>query len=206
MAVGQRFSPPRRQAAIWAVIAPRPLRSALRRHLADLEMASIHVIGTLPVHGLRAAAARAWGATIHPTVTIYHGWEVRGSRTLAIGARSSIGNDAILDARGGLTIGEDVNLSTGVHIWTGQHDWNSPDFAYVAAPVAVGNRVWLSARVTVLPGVRIGEGAVVAAGAVVTRDVPPYALAAGVPAKVIGERRRDLRYRLPDRRRKQWWW
>jgi len=62
--------------------------------------------------------------------------------------------------------------------------------------VVVGDYVWIGARATILPGVTIGRGAVVAAGALVSRDVPPYAVVGGVPAKVIGERARDLRYTL----------
>ena len=60
----------------------------------------------------------------------------------------------------------------------------------------IGDWAWLSFRSTILPGVTIGEGAVVAAGAVVTRDVPPYAIVAGIPARVVGERPRELDYDL----------
>ena len=147
-----------------------------------------------------------WGATIHPDATVSHGYEVRKARRLTIGARSSIGNGAILDARGGITIGADVNLSTDVHIWTGQHDWKSPDFAYVSAPVVIGDRAWISTRVTILPGCTIGEGAVVAAGALVSGDVAPFTLVGGVPAKKLADRPRDLTYQLPPRRSKPWWW
>jgi acetyltransferase-like isoleucine patch superfamily enzyme len=125
---------------------------------------------------------------------------------LVIGRNSSIGNDAILDARGSITIGDNVNLSTGVHIWTGQHDWASAEFRYVKAPVTIGDRVWLSDRTTILPGVTIGEAAVLAAGAVASKDVGAFDLAGGVPAKRIGKRPEDLTYDLPPARKKLWWW
>lgn len=173
---------------------------------ASFEMVSLRTIGMLPIHRIRVWAVRAWGGTIEPTVTLYHGFEIRSSRKLTIGARSSIGNDAILDARGVLTIGSDVNMSTGVHIWTAQHDWNHADFCLVKAPVVIGDRVWISDRATILPGVTIGDGAVVAAGAVVTKDVEPYVMVGGVPARKIGERRHDLTYSIPPARRKVWWW
>lgn len=169
-------------------------------------MASLVLAGKMPVHALRVATIRFWGGRVHPDATIYHGFEIRGAQHLRIGARSSIGNGAILDARAGITIGDDVNLSTAVHIWTGQHDPQSAEFAYESAPVTIGNRAWVSTRVTILPGVTIGEGAVVAAGAVVTSDVAPFTMVGGVPAKVIGSRTTSLRYRLPLRRLKPWWW
>lgn len=184
----------------------RKLAKARGGVLPALEMVSIHWIGKLPVHKLRVLALRAWGASIAPGVTIYHGIEVRNARGLVIGRNSSIGNDSILDARAGLIIGSNVNLSTGVHIWTGQHDWASPDFAYVSAPVTIGDRAWLSDRTAVLPGVNIGEGAVLAAGAVASKDVGAYELAGGVPAKPIGRRPDDLSYELPPARKKLWWW
>ena len=174
--------------------------------LPALEAATIHCVGKLPVHALRVLVLKAWGADIGPGVTIYHGIEVRNAKGLSIGRNSSIGNDAILDARGTLTIGENVNLSTGVHIWTGQHDWPSTAFRYVSAPVTIGDRVWLSGRTTVLPGVSIGEGAVLAAGAVASADIAAHDLAGGVPAKRIGRRPVDLNYDLPPARKKLWWW
>jgi len=169
-------------------------------------MVSIHVIGKLPIHALRVLVLKAWGARIGPGVTIYHGIEIRSARRLQIGANTSVGNDAILDARGGLVIGSNVNLSTGVHIWTAQHDWRSQDFGLDLGGVVVGDHAWLSDRVTVLPGVTIGEGAVVAAGGLVTRDVGPFQLVGGVPAKPLGVRPDNLTYDLPSSRHKVWWW
>lgn len=182
------------------------LKPAAATRKRDLEMASLHAIGKLPIHALRIAALKKWGATIGPGATFYHGFEVRNARGLRVGARASIGNDAILDARGGLDIGSNVNLSTGVQIWTGQHDWQSETFAYEKAPVTICDHVWLSARVIVLPGVTIGAGAVVAAGAVVSHDVDPYTLVGGVPAKKIGDRPSPMAYQLPPARQKPWWW
>jgi acetyltransferase-like isoleucine patch superfamily enzyme len=83
-----------------------------------------------------------------------------------------------------------------VWIWTLEHDPQSPAFATTGGPVVIEDYAWVSCRTVILPNVRIGRGAVVAAGAVVTRDVPDYAIVGGVPAKVIGERSRDLNYEL----------
>ncbi|HPU00025.1 MAG TPA: DapH/DapD/GlmU-related protein, partial [Armatimonadota bacterium] len=81
-----------------------------------------------------------------------------------------------------------------VHLITAQHDMNDPDFANVLAPIVIEDYVWIGSRATVLPGVRIGRGAVVAAGAVVTRDVAPLTVVGGVPARPIGERKPGMRY------------
>jgi maltose O-acetyltransferase len=115
---------------------------------------------------------------------------------IVIGDNSIVGHDAILDGRSGIWIGESVNLSSEAAIWTLQHDLQDPDFAAVGGPVHIEDRAWISFRATVLPGVRIGEGAVVAANATVTTDVAPYTIVGGTPATPIGVRSRDLRYDL----------
>jgi len=100
----------------------------------------------------------------------------------------------------GLYIGSNVSISEGTAIFTLEHDPNSPTFDNRGAPVRIADYVFLGARAIVLPGVTIGEGAVVGAGAVVTRDVAPFTIVAGVPAKPIGQRSRDLAYSLDYRK------
>ena len=158
------------------------------------------VAGYIPSRHLRRWVYRfLFGMRISRTAVIYGGAEIRSPRRIAIGEHTIIGHGAILDGRHGLRIGSNVNLSTGVWIWTAQHDPQSPDFASRGGPVVIGDYAWLSSRCTVLPGTRVGEGAVVAAGAVVTEDVPSYAIVGGVPARTIGHRTRDLRYELKGR-------
>jgi len=101
-----------------------------------------------------------------------------------------------LDGREGITFGENVNVGSHVSIYTRQHDVDSPHFDEVGAPVVVGTYAWIASHAVILPGVTIGEGAVVAAGSVVPSDVAPYTLVGGNPARVIRDRNRDLRYRL----------
>lgn len=182
------------------------LRHFLVERALDGEMLACSAAAHSPLHSSRIATLRAFGARIDRTSTVYHGFQARGVRHLAIGARSIIGDHAVLDARGGLTIGSDVNLSTGVQIWTAQHDWNSVDFAYVKASVRIGDRAWIGPGVIILPGTVIGTGAVVAAGAVARGTIPPHSLWAGIPARQIAERRQDLLYRLPTKSHKSWIW
>lgn len=180
-------------------------RWLVRLHAA-VELAGLKLIAYAPIHLLRVLALRAFGASISTTATVYHGFEVRCARKLSIGDRSSIGDGAVLDARGGLTIGDNVNMSSNVQIWSAQHDWKSSSFAFISAPVTIGNRAWIGPRVIILPGASIGEGSVIAAGAVVRGEVEPFCLVGGVPARKLGDRPRDIDYQLPTRRSKTLWW
>lgn len=107
---------------------------------------------------------------------------------LQIGSNSNINRAVVLDARGTLQIGSHVNISPEVMLLSAEHLVDSPDFEGVARPVVVQDRVWIATRAMILPGVTVGEGAVVAAGAVVRSDVAPWTIVAGVPAKVVGHR------------------
>jgi len=117
------------------------------------------------------------------------------SWSLRIGANSAINRRCYLDARQGIHIGNNVNVSPEVYILTYQHDPQSPAFASFGAPVVIEDHAWIGVRAILLPGAHIGEGAVVAAGAVVTGRVEPYTIVAGVPATVRKTRTRDLTYR-----------
>ena len=125
---------------------------------------------------------------------LYGTFHIRKPSKICIEEGSVIGHGVTLDGRNGITIGRNVNFSSEVMIWTMQHDYNDPKFGAVGGSVVIEDYAWISARAIVLPNVRIGHGAVVAAGAVVTKDVEPYAIVGGVPAKKIGNRNRDLDY------------
>jgi acetyltransferase-like isoleucine patch superfamily enzyme len=115
-------------------------------------------------------------------------------QSFTIGDYCHVNRDCILDARGGLRIGNSVSVSHRVNIMTGSHSVNSSMFRTKYLPIIIEDYVWLGVGCTILQNVRIGKGAVVCAGAVVTRDVAPYDIVAGVPAKVIGKRSRNLEY------------
>lgn len=112
-----------------------------------------------------------------------------------IGNNCVINREIYLDGRTGVEIGNNVNISFQTCILSLHHDHNSPDFAAIGAPVIIKDNAWIGARATLLPGVTIGEGAVVAAGAVVVQSVPDYTVVGGIPAKTIGERNRHLAYK-----------
>lgn len=159
-----------------------------------------------PSHHVRLWLYRhIYCAKIEPEVVVYFGTELRGSWNLTIGKGSIVGDNCILDARqGGIILGENVNISSNVSFYTDSHDYNDPLFRASATKVGgirVGNRAWIGPNAIVLHGVEIGEGAVVAAGAVVTKDVPPYTVVGGVPAKAIGRRTTTLEYNFSAKNR-----
>jgi acetyltransferase-like isoleucine patch superfamily enzyme len=156
------------------------------------------LIGHVPSHLARKMLYRRLGMSIGKRSSVYMGAEIRHPAAITVGDDTIIGHDAILDGRHGIRIGNNVNFSTGVWIWTVQHNHNDPFFGDVGGPVVIGDHAWISCRTVILPGVTIGEGAVVAAGAVVTKDVQPYTVVGGVPAKKIADRPRDIRYCLGD--------
>src|SRR5262249_37357736 len=84
-----------------------------------------------------------------------------------------------------------VSISDGTWLITGAHDISDPEFPAVYKPIVIEDHVWIGARATILPGVTIGKGAIITAGAVLTRDVDAFGIAAGVPARLVGTR--DLR-------------
>ncbi|HET7489517.1 MAG TPA: acyltransferase [Acidimicrobiales bacterium] len=162
----------------------------------DAERRALGCVGHLPGHAVRNAVYRAAGVRLERSSAIHHGAVIVVAKRLRIGEFTTIGDSAFLDAREGIDIGDCVNLGSHVTIYTLEHDPDDPDFGAQGGPVVVEDYAWLSSHSLILPAVRIGRGAVVAAGAVVTRDVPPYAVVGGVPARFIRERSRDLRYRL----------
>ncbi|MHA3702349.1 acyltransferase [Jatrophihabitans sp. YIM 134969] len=151
--------------------------------------------GRVPVHAFRLAVYRALGMTLAPEAVVAWRLVFFAPEGIHVGARSIVGNDAFLDGRRGLRIGEDVNIGGHVHVFTLQHDPHSDTFAPAGGPVVLEDHVSIGSRATILPGVTIGRGAVVAAGAVVTRDVEPMTIVGGVPARPIGPRRSSLGYR-----------
>ena len=113
-----------------------------------------------------------------------------------MGPNSVINQRCRLDNRGGVTIGSNVSISSEVCILTADHDPDSPEFRGRTRPVVIEDLVFIGTRALILPGVRLGKGSVVGAGSVVTQEVPPYVIVAGVPARPIGERRKDLNYKV----------
>ena len=126
-------------------------------------------------------------------VLIDYGTYFRYPRKISIGNGVSINRGCELYAAhlamgGTITIGNNVALGPHVKVFAGGHDYNTTDLVDTAGPVVIHDFVWIGGNSTILPGVQVGEGAVIGAGSVVTRDIPPYSIAVGNPARVIKSR------------------
>lgn len=163
---------------------------------AVTKYATNHLIAHIPSHTVRQSwYRRVLGWQIGPRATILMGQHIQmagirtSGRKVNIGRGTVINHGCLLYTTGGLIIGENVSISSGVWLVTGTHDMNDPLFPDSYKPIVIGHHAWIGMRATILAGVTIGEGAVIMAGAVVTRDVPPYAVVGGVPARILTQRK-----------------
>lgn len=161
------------------------------------------LVGNIPFHTWRRFFYRLAGMKIGRGSAIHMQARIFDPNHIIIGEDTIIGEKATLDGRrqikgskGGIKIGDHVDMASEVMIWTSEHDLESETWAAIEEPVEIGDYAFIGPRVIILPGVKVGKGAVIAAGAVVTKNVPEKTIVAGVPAKIIGERRGELKYKL----------
>jgi adhesin HecA-like repeat protein len=126
-------------------------------------------------------------------VTLRRGTMIGGNGVLKIGSRTTVNEDAIIGCTQSVTIGEDCMIAPRVYILDVDHEYSSRSIpinaqGYRSSPVSIGSGVWIGAYAVILRGVTIGQGAIVGAHSVVTRDVPAFAIAAGIPARVVAMR------------------
>lgn len=129
------------------------------------------------------------GAKLTNKSVIFRNTDVLNPRNLKMGKGSSVGWHSLIDARGGIEIGDNVTVASYCKLVTGSHDINDTLFSAHFHPIVIEDYAWICTGAIILQGVRIGKGAVVCAGAVVTKDVPPMAVVGGVPAKKIKDRK-----------------
>src|SRR5262249_51265726 len=126
---------------------------------------------------------------IMPGVRMTHTYGIRAGRNFGVNSGS------YLDGRGGITFGDHVLIGPNVVILSSSHRWDDPTLPIVEQghrflPTTIGDHAWIGANASINAGVRIAEGTVVGAGAVVAGDTEPYTIVAGVPARQIGVRPR----------------
>lgn len=166
--------------------------------LLDFQLMLLNFIScTIPLHSVRKFAYHLAGVKIGKNSFIHMGARFYLPINITIGEGTIVGDHAFLDGRASLKIGNYTSLASQVLIYNSEHDIHSENFDPIEEPVEIGDYVFIGPRAIILPGVKIGKGAIVAAGAVVTKDVQDFEIVGGVPAKVIGERKnKDPQYRL----------
>lgn len=160
-----------------------------------------HFVGKVPIGTIRnIVAATVYQVSLGPGAYLHRGITMFAPWRIVIADNTVIHFDCFLDGRGGLTIGKNCDISFGVRIFTEEHDMDSKTYEAIVEPVVVRDNCVIGSYSIILPGVTVGEGAVVAAGSVVTKSVEPYSIVGGVPAKHIRQRRQDLSYTISYRR------
>jgi maltose O-acetyltransferase len=159
----------------------------------------LSIIMWIPIKFLRWAFLKMLLKKCGKKVYFSRNIDIRKPKNISIGNGVVLNKRTLLDGRGGLLIiGNNVDIAQDCNIWTLEHKPNDDFHSTEGKSVIIGDYVWIASKVTILPGVKIGRGAVVATGAVVTKDVADYAIVGGVPAKTIGLRTSKLLYNLSN--------
>ena len=149
----------------------------------------------LPGSGIRKLLLKIFGMKIGKGAFLFEGFHIRNPKGVFLEDGVQIGPRVLLDGRKGLTIKKNAVIGYEAIIWTLNHDYNDVNFCGKGSPVTIGEYSWICSRAIVLPGISVGKYAVVASNAVVTKDVPDYAVVAGIPAKIISYReKKDYQY------------
>jgi len=184
------------QSLSWSQ-AIKKILNRLYNYYLDLKISCLWLLGYFPSHLFRLALFKIAGVKIGKGSRIHIGARFFQPKNIKIGQGSTIGDHVTLDGRNKLTIGNHVDIASQVMIYNAQHDIQSPHFDPIEKEVTIKDYCFIGPRAIILPGVTINTGAIVAAGAVVTKDVDENSIVAGVPAKPIGTRTiKSYNYRL----------
>ena len=165
-------------------LANRALRAVW--HLAWLVLASWT---PPPLHGWRRLLLRSFGAHVAPTARIYGSVSVWLPSNLSVGDHAVLGPGVNCYCQGPITIGDFAVVSQGAHLCAGTHDVDDPNFQLLTRPIAIGSQAWIAAEAFVGPGVTVGNGAVLGARAVAFKNLDPWTIYVGNPAKPLRARK-----------------
>ena len=141
-----------------------------------------------PCFGWRRFVLRCFGAKVGANVNTYPSTWIYFPWNLTVGDWTAMGEEAFIYNLGPVTIGEKVTISHRAQLCAGTHDYKQPHLPLIKPPIVIRDQVWVCANAFVGPGVTVGEGAIIGACAVVTRDVEPWAIMAGNPARFVKKR------------------
>ncbi|MBV8673943.1 MAG: putative colanic acid biosynthesis acetyltransferase [Acidobacteriaceae bacterium] len=167
------------------------LRNRLTRLLWNICYALLYRISPRPLHGWRAFLLRAFGAQLGPACHFYPKGKIWAPWNLICEDRVTLGDDAELYNPAPLYLGSHAIVSQGAYICGATHLYNEPSFKLVSFPMRLGAYSWICARASVNPGVNVGNGAILALGSVASKDLEPFGIYAGIPARKVKERSRE---------------
>ncbi|WP_158751032.1 putative colanic acid biosynthesis acetyltransferase [Acidobacterium sp. S8] len=167
------------------------LRNRLTRVAWQLVYILLFRLSPRPFHAWRASLLRLFGARLGPTCHIYPKARIWAPWNLICEDRVSVADDAELYNPSPLYMGSHCIVSQGAYLCGATHEYDDPSFRLVHFPMRLGAYSWICARAAVNPGVNVGDGAILALGAIATRDLDPFGIYAGIPARKIKERSRN---------------
>jgi len=162
-----------------------PVSNRVGRFLWSVVYTLLFRFSPRPLHRWRCFLLRCFGAKLGSGCHIYASARIWAPWNLQCGSRACIADHAEVYNPAAISLGEGVVISQGAFLCAASHDYVDPEFPLIHGTIVVGRRAWVAARAIVLMGVTIGEGSVVAAGSVVTKDVPANVVCAGNPARVV---------------------
>jgi acetyltransferase-like isoleucine patch superfamily enzyme len=169
------------------------LSNLLRFNKGYIKTPIVSIIATFKFFKMLVYCESFSGILADNDIRYANGLKILHYKNTRIGKRCSFGGNVFLHSYNKIEIGDDCMIAYGVQITTATHDYNAEKMnkTYLTEPVKIGSDVWIGINAIILPGITIGDGALIAAGAVVNKDVPKNAIVGGVPAKII--KFRDVR-------------
>lgn len=191
----QETEKPERPMQDPALMPSYPLRNRMYRFAWNAVYVLLYRLSPRPFHAWRAMLLRLFGARLGPGCHFYPKGKIWAPWNLICEDCVCLGDDAELYNPSPLYMDSHCIVSQGAYICGATHEYNDPAFTLVHFPMRLGAYSWICARAIVNPGVNVGRGAILALGSIATRDLEPFGVYAGVPARKVKER---LRNAIPD--------
>lgn len=173
------------------------IQNRIRRLLWQIAWITTCKYSPVFLHGWRVVVLRFFGAKIGTSNFIYPRIQIWAPWLLVTGDVVTVANGVEIYNPGGVELGERSIISQGAFLCGATHDYNDPQFPMTWQKIKVGTHAWICARAIVLPGVAVGDGAVLGAAAVTGKDLEPWKVYAGNPARLMGERKNHLARKSP---------
>jgi putative colanic acid biosynthesis acetyltransferase WcaF len=163
-------------------------RNRAARLLWNIVFSLLFRFSPRPFHSWRALLLKIFGAKLGRGVHVYPNVKIWAPWNLELGDESGIANGAIIYSQGKITIGKRCVISQGAHLVSGTHDYNQTGFPLITIPIRIGDYAWIAAEAFIHPGITIGNGCVIGARSVVTKDMPEWTVCTGHPCIPLKKR------------------